>query len=156
MKPLPGDVAPDFTASVIGIDDSEVSTVTLSKLLGKKVVLVFYPKDDTPGCTTQACELRDDWSALKDRALIYGVSVDDAQMHRKFIEKYRLPYPLISDSDQQIVKAYGVWVEKSMYGKTYFGTERSTFIIGADGHVDQVLEKVAAKEHLALLTAALG
>ena len=156
MKPQPGQKAPDFTAEVVGGDHSEGATITLSKLLGRKVVLVFYPKDDTPGCTTQACEIRDSWVDLKDRALIFGVSIDDAKKHRKFIGKYDLPYPLIADSDQQIVNAYGVWVEKSMYGKTYFGTERTTFVIGEDGKVDQVLEKVSPKEHLALLTAALA
>ncbi|OYV04883.1 MAG: peroxiredoxin [Verrucomicrobiales bacterium VVV1] len=120
MKPQPGQKAPDFTATVVGDGYAEGAAVTLSKLLGKKVVLVFYPKDDTPGCTTQACEIRDSWADLKDRALIFGV-----------------------------------WGEKSMYGKTYLGTERTTFIIGEDGKIDQILEKVSPKEHLALLTAAL-
>jgi peroxiredoxin Q/BCP len=155
MKPQPGQKAPDFTATVVGDGYAEGAAVTLSKLLGKKVVLVFYPKDDTPGCTTQACEIRDSWADLKDRAMIFGVSIDEAKKHQKFIGKYSLPYPLIADPDQQIVNAYGVWVEKSMYGKTYLGTERSTFIIGEDGKIDQILEKVSPKEHLALLTAAL-
>ena len=155
MKPLPGQKAPDFTATVVGDGYADGATVTLSKLLGKKVVLVFYPKDDTPGCTTQACEIRDSWADLKDRALIFGVSIDEARKHQKFIGKYNLPYPLIADPDQKIVNDYGVWVEKSMYGKTYLGTERTTFIIGENGKIDQVLEKVSPKEHLALLTAAL-
>jgi len=155
MKPQPGQKAPDFTATVVGDGYAEGAAVTLSKLLGKKVVLVFYPKDDTPGCTTQACEIRDSWADLKDRAMIFGVSIDEAKKHQKFIGKYSLPYPLIADPDQQIVNAYGVWVEKSIYGKTYLGTERSTFIIGEDGKIDQILEKVSPKEHLALLTAAL-
>lgn len=155
MKPLPGQKAPDFTATVVGDGYADGAAVTLSKLLGKKVVLVFYPKDDTPGCTTQACEIRDAWAELKDRALIFGVSIDEAKKHQKFIGKYNLPYPLIADPDQEIVNAYGVWVEKSMYGKTYLGTERTTFIIGENGKIDQVLEKVSPKEHLALLTAAL-
>ena len=155
MKPQPGQKAPDFTATVVGDGYADGAAVTLSKLLGKKVVLVFYPKDDTPGCTTQACEIRDSWADLKDRALIFGVSIDEAKKHQKFIGKYSLPYPLIADPDQKIVNAYGVWVEKSMYGKTYLGTERTTFIIGENGKIDQVLEKVSPKEHLALLTAAL-
>lgn len=156
MKPQPGQKAPNFTADVIGADQPDGGKVTLSKLLGNKVVLVFYPKDDTPGCTTQACGIRDGWAELKDRALIFGVSTDDLKKHRKFIGKYELPYPLIADLDQKIVNAYGVWVEKSMYGKTYFGTERTTFIIGEDGRIDQILEKVSPKEHLALLTTALA
>ncbi len=155
MKPQPGQKAPDFTATVVGDGYAKGAAVTLSKLLGKKVVLVFYPKDDTPGCTTQACEIRDSWADLKDRALIFGVSIDEAKKHQKFIGKYSLPYPLIADPDQKIVNAYGVWVEKSMYGKTYLGTERTTFIIGEDGKIDQILEKVSPKEHLALLTAVL-
>ncbi len=155
MKPQPGQKAPDFTATVVGDGYAEGAAVTLSKLLGKKVVLVFYPKDDTPGCTTQACEIRDAWGDLKDRALIFGVSIDEAKKHQKFIGKYSLPYPLIADPDQKIVNAYGVWVEKSMYGKTYLGTERTTFIICENGKIDQVLEKVSPKEHLALLNAAL-
>ncbi len=155
MKPQPGQKAPDFTATVVGDGYADGAAVTLSKLLGKKVVLVFYPKDDTPGCTTQACEIRDTWADLKDRALIFGVSIDEAKKHQKFIGKYSLPYPLIADPDQKIVNAYGVWVEKSMYGKTYLGTERTTFIIGENGKIDQVLEKVSPKEHLALLNAAL-
>lgn len=155
MKPQPGQKAPDFNATVVGEGYADGAAVTLSKLLGKKVVLVFYPKDDTPGCTTQACEIRDSWADLKDRALIFGVSIDEAKKHQKFIGKYSLPYPLIADPDQKIVNAYGVWVEKSMYGKTYLGTERTTFIIGENGKIDQVLEKVSPKEHLALLTAAL-
>lgn len=155
MKPQPGQKAPDFTATVVGDGYAEGAAVTLSKLLGKKVVLVFYPKDDTPGCTTQACEIRDGWAGLKDRALIFGVSIDDAKKHQKFIGKYSLPYPLIADPDQKIVNAYGVWVEKSMYGKTYLGTERTTFVIDKDGKIDQILEKVSPKEHLALLTTAL-
>jgi len=155
MKPQPGQKAPDFTAAVVGDGYPDGAAVTLSKLLGKKVVLVFYPKDDTPGCTTQACEIRDSWADLKDRALIFGVSIDEARKHQKFIGKYSLPYPLIADPVQKIVNAYGVWVEKSMYGKTYLGTERTTFIISEDGKIDQILEKVSPKEHLALLTAAL-
>jgi peroxiredoxin Q/BCP len=156
MKPAPGSPAPDFTAPVAGEGYAEDATVTLSSLRGGRVVLVFYPKDDTPGCTKQACALRDDWDVLKGKATIFGVSVDPLKSHRKFIAKHSLPYPLIADPAQEIVQAYGVWVEKSMYGKSYLGTERSTFIIGADGTVEAVLEKVSPDAHLALLTEALG
>lgn len=156
MKPQPGQEAPDFTAEVVGGGHAERDKITLSQLRGQKVVLVFYPKDDTPGCTTQACGLRDGWQDLRERAAIFGVSIDDAKKHRRFIDKHGLPYPLIADPSQALVNAYGVWVEKSMYGKTYFGTERTTFVIGEDGVVDQILEKVSPKEHLELLKAALS
>jgi len=156
MKPQVGEMAPDFTAAVVDSNGEGEETVTLSSLRGRRVVLVFYPKDDTPGCTTQACELRDGWADLKDHAAIFGVSIDDVKSHRKFIRKHSLPYPLISDPDKAIVEAYGVWVEKSMYGKTFMGTERTTFVIGADGRIEQVLEKVSPKEHLAKLSAVLA
>jgi len=156
MKPQVGEMAPDFTAPVVTPDGSDGETVTLSALRGRRVVLVFYPKDDTPGCTTQACELRDGWAELEEKAAIFGVSPDPVKSHRKFITKHALPYPLISDPDKAIVEAYGVWVEKLLYGKTYLGTERSTFLIAADGRIERILEKVAPKEHFRLLTEALG
>ena len=156
MKPQIGQPAPDFTAPVTGGDYREGSLLTLSALRGQRVVLVFYPKDDTPGCTTQACALRDGWDAIKDQALVFGISVDPVKSHNKFIANHSLPYPLIADEAKTIVADYGVWVEKSMYGKTYMGTERSTFVIGADGRVESILEKVAPAEHLELLTAALA
>jgi len=156
MKPQAGEMAPDFTAAVAGEGFGEQDTITLSALRGRRVALVFYPKDDTPGCTTQACALRDGWADLRGRVDVFGVSVDDLKRHRKFIDKYALPYPLIADPDHAIVNAYGVWVEKSMYGKTYFGTERTTFLIGPDGRIEKVLEKVSPKDHLRLLTEALG
>ncbi|MCW1884275.1 peroxiredoxin [Luteolibacter flavescens] len=156
MKPAIGSPAPDFTAPVTGEGHGEDATVTLSALRGQRVVLVFYPKDDTPGCTKQACALRDGWADVQAAARIYGVSIDPVKKHRKFITKYDLPYPLIADEDQSIVTAYGVWVEKSMYGKTFMGTERTTFIIGADGTIEAILEKVSPDAHLALLLEALG
>lgn len=156
MKPQLGEIAPDFTAQAVGHEYGEGSEITLSALRGGRVVLVFYPKDDTPGCTTQACEIRDGWDDLKDRAKIFGVSIDPEKSHRKFIGKYALPYPLISDPEKTIVEAYGVWVEKSMYGKTYMGTERSTFVIDEEGRILAVLEKVSPKDHLQLLKSALG
>ena len=115
-KPLnEGDPAPPFTATVTGGKYGESQELSLSDLAGQKVVLYFYPKDDTPGCTTQACGLRDSWKVLGEQAAIFGVSVDPLESHREFIEKFTLPFPLISDADKSIVEKYGVWVEKSMY-----------------------------------------
>jgi peroxiredoxin Q/BCP len=154
-KPAVQSQAPDFTAAVAGGTYPSGATVTLSQLRGKPVVLYFYPKDDTPGCTKQACALRDEWAALSEKALVFGISTDPVKSHEKFIKKYDLPFPLIADDDQKIVNAYGVWVEKSMYGKTYMGTERSTFVIGADGRITAILEKVKPDEHLAQVLAML-
>jgi peroxiredoxin Q/BCP len=156
MKPPIGKNAPDFTAAVTGEGYGEDATVSLKELRGERVVLVFYPKDDTPGCTKQACALRDGWDAVKAKARVFGVSVDPVKSHRRFIAKHGLPYPLIADEDRKIVEAYGVWVEKSMYGKKYLGTERSTFVIGADGTIEAVLEKVSPDAHLALLLEVLA
>lgn len=145
-----------FAAPVVGDGYAEDATISLAELRGERVVLVFYPKDDTPGCTKQACALRDGWADLNAKARICGVSIDPAKKHRKFIAKYELPYPLIADEDQSIVNDYGVWVEKSMYGKKFMGTERSTFVIGPDGRIEAVLEKVSPDQHLELLRQALG
>ena len=147
-KPLIGTKAPDFTAAVAGGDYAPGSSVQLSDLKDKPVVLYFYPKDDTPGSTVQACAIRDSWSVLKKKAHVFGVSIDPIKKHDRFIAKHELPFPLISDEDQKIVDAYGVWVEKSMYGRKYMGTERSTFVIGKDGLIKAVLEKVSPKEHV--------
>ncbi len=155
MKPKIGSPAPAFEAPVIGGEYTEETTLSLEALKGQTVVLVFYPKDNTPGCTTQACEMRDDWSTLSSQAKVFGVSIDPIKSHQKFIDKQELPYPLIADEDKKIVEAYGVWVEKSMYGKTYMGTERSTFVINPDGTLKAILEKVAPKKHLKLLKEAL-
>jgi peroxiredoxin Q/BCP len=154
-KPKTGTRAPDFTASVVGGEYAEPTSLQLSNLTDKPVVLYFYPKDDTPGCTTQACGIRDSWKLLKAKAHVFGVSIDPVKKHQKFISKYELPFPLISDEDQAIVNAYGVWVEKSMYGKTYMGTERSTFVIGTDGKIKTILEKVKPDEHVGLVLKAL-
>lgn len=151
----PGDIAPDFTVPVVGGGYEPGSSVTLSALKGRTVVLYFYPKDDTPGCTTQACALRDGWDEIKGKALLFGVSIDSAQRHGKFITKYELPFPLLVDESRQLAEAYGVWVEKSMYGRTYMGTERSTFVIGPDGRIRAILRKVKPSEHLAQVLAAL-
>ncbi len=143
----PGSIAPDFSATAVGGSFGSGTRVSLSDFRGKTVVLYFYPKDDTPGCTTQACGLRDVWASLQDKAVVFGVSIDPEKSHLKFIEKFSLPFPLLSDPDQVVVNAYGVWVEKSMYGKKYMGTERSTFIIGPDGVLKAVFLKVKPAEH---------
>ena len=121
--------------------------VSLSDFTGKTLVLYFYPKDDTPGCTKQACGIRDAWGALSAKAVVFGVSPDNARKHAKFIGKFALPFPLISDESKAIAEAYGVWVEKSMYGKKYLGVERSTFVIGPDGKLKALFRKVKPEEH---------
>jgi peroxiredoxin Q/BCP len=149
-----GDKAPAFSAQAIG-GKYDGQTVKLSALKGHTVVLYFYPQDDTPGCTAQACGLRDDWPKLSKKAEIFGVSIDSAKSHRKFIDKHALPFPLLVDDEKKIVEAYGVWVEKSMYGKKYMGTERSTFVIGPNGKLRAILRKVKPAEHAAQLLAEL-
>lgn len=151
-----GDPAPEFCATAVGGEYGDGTEVSLSRLRGSPVVLYFYPKDDTPGCTTQACGLRDSWSDLTRRAKLFGVSVDSAASHEKFIAKFSLPFPLLSDPDKKIVKAYGVWVEKSMYGKKYMGAERSTFVIDANGRIASIFRKVKPDEHVELLRSALA
>ena len=140
-----GQPAPDFS---LPADDG--STVSLSDLAGTTVVLYFYPKDDTPGCTTQACGLRDmsaDYDAAGVRVI--GVSPDPVASHVRFRDKHDLPFTLLSDADHAVAEAYGVWVEKSMYGRTYMGIERSTFVIGPDGVLKDALYKVKPKGHAA-------
>jgi peroxiredoxin Q/BCP len=146
-----GSRAPDFTLSS---DDG--STVTLSKLRGKKVVLYFYPKDDTPGCTTQACDLRDAMPTFQDLdAVVLGVSPDSVASHRKFRDKFGLNYPLLADEDHRVAEAYGVWKERSMYGRKSMGIERSTFLIDEDGKIQEAWRKVSPKGHADLLQEAL-
>jgi len=136
-----GEKAPDFTAK-----DQNGSTVSLSDFKGKTVILYFYPKDDTPGCTAEACDFRDNYQSLQGKGYqVIGVSTDDEKSHKKFETKYSLPFPLIADADKHIVEAYGVWVEKSMYGKTYMGTARTTFIIDGEGVIKKIIEKVDTK-----------
>ena len=154
MKPAVGEVAPEFTA--VMVDGAEEQPVSLADLRGRPVVLVFYPKDSTPGCTLQACSLRDGWAELKEKAAVFGVSADSAASHRKFIKRHELPYSLIVDEDRKIVEAYGVWVQKSFMGKKFMGIERSTFVIAAEGRIAAVLEKVSPLKHLGLLTEALA
>jgi peroxiredoxin Q/BCP len=147
-RPQPGFAAPSFTALAIGGEYPVANSVSLADFKGETVVLYFYPKDDTPGCTKQACALRDGWKEISDKAKVFGVSIDSIKSHEKFIGKHDLPFPILSDEDHKIVDAYGVWVEKKMYGKTYFGTERTTFVIGPYGVIKAVLPKVKPDEHL--------
>ncbi len=138
-----GDQAPDFELS-----DQDGQPVRLSSLRGKTVVLYFYPKADTPGCTTQACGIRDrraDYDAAG--AVVLGVSPDQPAKLRKFADKHGLPFTLLADPDHEVAEAYGVWVEKSMYGKKYWGNERTTFVIGPGGVIERVLRKVKPAEH---------
>ena len=131
-------------------------TISLDDLRGKPVVLFFYPKDDTPGCTTEACEFRDSWVAVqRSGAVVLGVSPDGVDSHRRFREKFSLPYPLLADEDHAVAEAYGVWGEKSMYGKKYYGVLRTTFIIDAAGSVHRVFEKVKPAGHAAEVLEAL-
>lgn len=151
-----GQAAPDFQALAVGGSYGEAGQpVTLADFKGQNVVLYFYPKDDTPGCTKQACALRDIWGELSKKAVVFGVSVDDAKSHQKFIEKFQLPFPLLSDTEKKIVQDYGVWVEKTNYGKTYMGIERSTFVIGGDGKLRAVLRRVNPEKHADQLLAEL-
>jgi len=143
MKLKVGDNAPDFTGK-----DQDDNTIKLTDYKNMKVVLYFYPNDDTPGCTAEACNLRDNYILLKKKGFeIIGVSGDDEKSHKKFIEKYSLPFSLIADTDKSIHEKYGTWVEKSMYGRKYMGTARNTFIINEKGIIEEIIEKVDTKEH---------
>jgi peroxiredoxin Q/BCP len=148
----PGDKAPLFS-----LETDEGDTVSLKDLKGKPVVLYFYPKDDTPGCTVEACEFRDNWSAVKKTgAVVLGVSPDAVTSHQKFKQKFSLPFPLLSDEGHAVAEAYGTWGEKSMYGRTYQGILRTTFIIDETGKISRVFAKVKPKGHAAEVLAALG
>jgi peroxiredoxin Q/BCP len=148
----PGDKAPDFT-----LPDQSGEPVTLSELRGKAVVLYFYPKADTPGCTTQACGVRDHREGYSQAgAVVLGVSPDPVKKLAKFADKFTLGFPLLADEDHAVAEAYGVWVEKSMYGRTYMGNERSTFVIGPDGVIKDVFRKVKPAEHDSLVLGALA
>ena len=151
-----GDTAPKFRAIAVGGKYGAGQEVSSQDFRGKTVVLYFYPKDDTPGCTMQACGLRDAWPDLGSRAEIFGVSIDSPGSHEKFIAKFQLPFPLLSDVDRQMVEAYGVWVEKSMYGKKYMGAERSTFVIDGNCVISAILRKVKPAEHVAHLQESLA
>jgi peroxiredoxin Q/BCP len=138
---IAGDIAPEFIAN-----DQNGQSVSLADFKGKTVVLYFYPKDDTPGCTAEACDFRDNYQSLLAKGYqVIGVSTDDEKSHKKFVTKHNLPFPLIADTDQKIVEAYGVWGEKNMYGKKFMGTIRKTFIIDAEGIVAHIIDKVDTK-----------
>lgn len=154
-QPQRGEKAPDFDVPVIGGEYGENATVSLAELRGFTVVLYFYPKDATPGCTTQACGIRDAWGEISAHAKVFGVSIDPIKKHQQFLTKYDLPFPLISDEAKIMVEAYGVWVEKKLYGKVYFGTERTTFVIDKEGDIKAVFPKVKPTEHVDLLLEAL-
>ncbi len=146
-----GQKAPDFT-----VLNDKGEKVKLSDLKGKKVVLYFYPKDDTPGCTKEACAFRDGISEIKKKgAIVLGVSVDSVESHQKFKDKFDLNFPLLADTDKKLVEAYGTWKEKSMYGKTYMGIERTTFIIDEQGKISHIFPKVKVDEHYAEVLKAL-
>lgn len=155
VRPESGMAAPAFLGEAIGRECALPFPVSSGDLTGRVLVLYFYPKDETPGCTKQACGLRDIWHEISNKAEVFGVSVDSIASHRKFIGKHTLPFPLLSDPDHRIAEAYGVWVEKNLYGKRYMGTERTTFVIGPDGIVKAVLAKVKPDEHAARLLEAL-
>ena len=144
MKLKIGDLAPLFK-----VKDSDDQLIDLSALKGSKVVLYFYPKDDTPGCTAQACNLNENLSYLHENGfVVIGVSADSNKAHEKFKLKYNLNFSLLSDPNHDILNAYGVWVEKSMYGKSYMGIARTTFIIDENGFIFNIIEKVDTKNHI--------
>lgn len=138
-----GDKAPDFK-----VNDQEGNSVSLSDYKGKKIVLYFYPRDNTPGCTAEACNLRDNYDSLQEKGYeILGVSTDDEASHQKFIDKQNLPFKLLADTEKEIHEKYGTWVEKSMYGRKYMGTARKTFVIDEEGKIEEIIEKVKTKDH---------
>ena len=148
-----GDFAPDFTAKTGG-----EKTVSLNDLRGKNVILYFYPRDDTPGCTVEACKFRDEFADFnKNDIVVVGVSADSVAAHEKFSEKFQLPFPLLADEDKAIARAYGAWGEKSFMGRKFMGMKRITFLIGPDGRIRKIWLKVKPPKHAAeALTAALG
>ena len=142
---MTGDKAPAFEAV-----DQDGNPISLKEFSGKKLVLYFYPKDDTPGCTAEACNLRDNYDLLLKKGYkIVGVSADDDRSHKKFIEKYVLPFPLIPDKDKKILKAYGAWGKKKLYGKEYDGILRTTYVISEKGIIEKVFSKVDTANHTA-------
>ena len=151
LKLKEGDAAPAFSAATNG-----GGNVSLADFKGKNVILYFYPKDDTPGCTKEACAFRDGFSEFQKRgAVVLGVSPDSAASHDKFVEKFKLPFPLLADEDKKIVNAYGVWGDKSFLGRVYQGTRRVTFLIGPDGRIKKIWPKVKPDQHAAEVLAAL-
>ncbi len=139
----PGMKAPSFT-----LKDQDGKKVSLKDFKGKKLALFFYPEDDTPTCTVEACNLRDNFTQLTKKGIsILGISPDDEKKHTKFIEKFSLPFTLLADPDMKIINAYGVWGEKNMYGRKYMGLKRTTFLINEDGRIHEIIRKVLSKMH---------
>jgi peroxiredoxin Q/BCP len=143
MKLQIGDTAPDFK-----VNDQDGNPIKLSSFKGHKVVLYFYPKDMTPGCTAQACDLRDNYKLLQKKGyVVLGISSDDEKSHRKFADKEKLPFPLLADTDKAVHDKYGTWGEKSMYGRKFMGTLRTTFVIDEKGKIEDIIAKVDTKAH---------
>ena len=152
LKLKEGDVAPNFSAMTSG-----GGKISLAELKGKNVLLYFYPKDDTSGCTKEACGFRDQFAAFKKRgAIILGVSPDSVKSHDKFVKKYSLPFTLLADEDKKIVEAYGVWGQKTFWGRKYMGTYRVTFLIGPDGRIKKLWPDVKPEEHAEEVLAAIS
>ncbi len=140
-----GDKAPNFNSK-----DEKGNEISLEKYIGQKIILYFYPKDNTSGCTAQACDLRDNHTNLQQKGyVVLGVSSDNEKTHQKFIDKFELPFTLIADTDKSVHELYGVWQEKSMYGKKYMGTARTTFVIDENGMITNIIEKVKTATHTA-------
>ncbi len=147
-----GDKAPDFKAL-----DQDGKTIYLTNFSGSKVIMYFYPKADTPGCTAESCNLRDNYDDLMEKGFkIIGVSADPVQKQKKFAEKYNLPFPLIADTEKEVLKAYGAWGEKKMYGKAYEGIIRKTFVIDEKGMIERVIDNVKTKDHAAQILDAMN
>ena len=152
MTLQPGDKAPAFTTT-----DQDGKTVSLKDYIGKKVALYFYPHDNTETCTIEACNIRDNYAALKQQDIVVlGVSTDDVKSHKKFEKKYSLPFTLLTDVDEKIVNAYGIWAEKKFMGRTFMGTLRTTFLINEKGKIDHIIEKVTSKTHTAQILEVWG
>jgi peroxiredoxin Q/BCP len=147
-----GQKAPDFT----GLNEKG-EEISLSDYKGKKLILFFYPKDNTPGCTAEACNLRDNFSELKSQGFeLLGVSPDSARKHQNFINKFELPFPLLADTEQEVLTKYGVWGEKQMYGRKYMGVFRTTFVIDGEGTIEKIFTKVNTKAHTEQILEAIG
>ncbi len=152
MTLQPGDKAPTFTTT-----DQDGKAVSLKDYIGKKVALYFYPHDNTETCTIEACNIRDNYAALKQQDIVVlGVSTDDVKSHKKFEKKYSLPFTLLTDVDEKIVNAYGIWAEKKFMGRTFMGTLRTTFLINEKGKIDHIIEKVTSKTHTAQILEVWG
>jgi len=149
-------LSPGTKAPAFALPSGDGETVRLAELKGKKIVLYFYPKDDTTGCTVEACEFRDSWAAVRrSGAFVFGISPDGVASHSKFSAKLELPFPLLADTDHAVAERYGVWGQKSMYGRKYFGILRTTFVIDETGHIAKVFERVKPKGHAAQVLEAL-